>query len=44
MGSYLSASTSPLKTQIQRIPTRAYTMYVPDLKGNSDELEVGIED
>jgi uncharacterized protein YfaS (alpha-2-macroglobulin family) len=26
------------------LPTRAYAMYAPELKGNSDEMKVGIED
>ncbi|MFL5245408.1 MAG: alpha-2-macroglobulin family protein [Gemmataceae bacterium] len=26
------------------LPTQAYAMYAPELKGNSDELKVGIED
>ena len=26
------------------LPTRAYAMYAPELKGNSDELKLNIED
>jgi uncharacterized protein YfaS (alpha-2-macroglobulin family) len=26
------------------LPTRAYAMYAPELKGNSDEIKLTIED
>jgi uncharacterized protein YfaS (alpha-2-macroglobulin family) len=26
------------------LPARAYAMYAPELKGNSDEIKLGIED
>jgi uncharacterized protein YfaS (alpha-2-macroglobulin family) len=26
------------------LPTRGYAMYAPELKGNSDEIKVGVED
>ena len=26
------------------LPTRAWAMYAPELKGNSDELKIGVKD
>jgi hypothetical protein len=30
--------------QFSALPTKAYAMYAPELKGNSDEIKVRIED
>ena len=30
--------------QFSALPTRAYAMYAPELKGNSDELKIRVED
>ena len=30
--------------QFSALPTRGYAMYAPELKGNSDEIKLGIND